>query len=96
MSAASDSFSRDVEKYAATTDNHTGEYPERVATTQSRGTSFKYDRNNIYINEVPINKDDFLYAFGGNLTVGKEKSNHKLPNTEIRFLQVWQLSVALF
>jgi len=73
MSAASDSFSRDVEKYAATTDNHTGEYPERVATTQSRGTSFKYDRNNIYINEVPINKDDFLYAFGGNLTVGKRK-----------------------
>lgn len=74
MSAASDSFPRDVEKYVIEEDRHTEDYPERVDTNQTRGTSFRYDKNNIYINEVPINKDDFMYAFGGTLTVGKRKT----------------------
>ncbi|VUG19802.1 DEBR0S5_12354g1_1 [Brettanomyces bruxellensis] len=45
--------------------------PERFITNQSRATSFRYDKKNIYINEVPIPKDDFVYAFGGSLTSAK-------------------------
>ncbi len=74
MSAATDSFSRDAEKYAVTTENHAGDFSDRAPTAQSRTASFRYDKNNIYINEVPISKDDFMYAFGGNLTVGKRKA----------------------
>ncbi|VEU19904.1 DEKNAAC100432 [Brettanomyces naardenensis] len=65
----SDSFNRDLEK--ATTN---GEAIHNITTTQSKATTFRHDRDNIYINDVPINKDEFVYAFGGNLNVGKRKS----------------------
>jgi len=51
MSAATDSFSRDAEKYAVTTENHAGDFSDRAPTAQSRTASFRYDKNNIYINE---------------------------------------------
>ncbi len=70
----SDSFSKDVEKYTVTAEDQSADYPERVITNQSRATSFRYDKKNIYINEVPIPKDDFVYAFGGSLNVGKRVS----------------------
>lgn len=35
--------------------------------------SFRHDRDNIYINELPIDKKEFVTAFGGALEVGKRE-----------------------
>ncbi|ODV96545.1 hypothetical protein PACTADRAFT_1133 [Pachysolen tannophilus NRRL Y-2460] len=49
------------------TEKITDHTTERANSTATR---FYHDKHNIYINDVPINKDDFMYAFGGNLNPG--------------------------
>lgn len=48
---------------------------ERTTTpakrTESLETLIHHDKDYIYINDMQINKDQFLYAFGGNLNPGK-------------------------
>ncbi|QPG76447.1 hypothetical protein FOA43_003836 [Brettanomyces nanus] len=72
--SGSESFNPDIEKYPDTNGPAIGASIQNVATAQSKAITFHHDRDNIYINEVPINKDEFLYAFGGTLNVGVRKA----------------------
>lgn len=45
-----------------------GGFPKAIQTMSHQ--SFRHDRDNIYINEVPIDKKAFITAFGGALEVG--------------------------
>jgi succinate-acetate transporter protein len=41
-------------------------------------TSFRHDNENIYINDVPINKKEFTLAFGGTFEVGAREKTREL------------------
>lgn len=45
---------------------------------QLTNTSFRHDRDNIYINDVPISKREFTQAFGGTLEVGAREKTREL------------------
>ncbi|CDK28369.1 unnamed protein product [Kuraishia capsulata CBS 1993] len=40
------------------------------ARQASTNSTFRHDENHIYINDTPIDKRDFMYAFGGTFTTG--------------------------
>ncbi|ODV87382.1 hypothetical protein CANARDRAFT_5921 [[Candida] arabinofermentans NRRL YB-2248] len=63
----SDSFNQDIEKQT------TLEPGTNVGRHNSTISTFRHDKENIYINDVSIPKDDFIYAFGGSLNVGARK-----------------------
>lgn len=41
-------------------------------------TSFRHDEDNIYINDVPINKREFTQAFGGTFEIGPREKTREL------------------
>lgn len=44
-----------------------------AARNNSVVSTFRHDDKNIYINDVPIDKDEFVYAFGGTFQTGPHK-----------------------
>ncbi|KAG7700938.1 hypothetical protein KL929_004495 [Ogataea haglerorum] len=58
----SDSFSHDIEKQNSID-------PSKAKHKPSTGSAFRHDDHNIYINDQAIDKNDFIYAFGGSLNV---------------------------
>lgn len=63
----SDSAEVDLEKQV-TSDSIPEDMPKTYPTLSQQ--SFRHDNDNIYINEVPISKKEFVTAFGGALEVG--------------------------
>lgn len=45
---------------------------------QYTNSSFRHDRDHIYINDVPISKHEFTQAFGGTLEVGPREKTREL------------------
>ncbi|KAG7928566.1 hypothetical protein KL925_001866 [Ogataea polymorpha] len=66
----SDAFSHDIEKQTSIDALQSKHKP-------STASAFRHDDQNIYINDQPIDKNDFIYAFGGSLNVGARKQTGK-------------------
>lgn len=58
----------DLEKQYTGNSCTEAEMPKPYPTMSQQ--SFRHDDNNIYINEIPIDKNEFITAFGGALEVG--------------------------
>ncbi|GMG55660.1 unnamed protein product [Ambrosiozyma monospora] len=48
--------------------------------SQTSSSTFRHDAKNIYINDQAIDKEEFIYAFGGSLTVGTRKQTPQSRN----------------
>ncbi|AOA60896.1 Acetate transporter [Komagataella phaffii CBS 7435] len=49
---------------------------EQIPTT----STFRHDDQNIYINDTAIPKEEFMYAFGGTLTTGRQSVHRSFGN----------------
>ncbi|GMM28762.1 hypothetical protein DAMA08_014780 [Martiniozyma asiatica (nom. inval.)] len=58
-------------------DEHIG-FPVALQNTSHTTTSFRHDNDNIYINDVPISKHEFVTAFGGALEVGVREKTQEM------------------
>ncbi|AOA61549.1 Acetate transporter [Komagataella phaffii CBS 7435] len=67
------SFNQDVEK---------GDVEAQGAPAQPTFTNstFRHDDQNIYINDTAIPKEEFMYAFGGTLTTGRQSVHRSFGN----------------
>ncbi|GMG39344.1 unnamed protein product [Ambrosiozyma monospora] len=81
-----DSFSQDLEKGPSSSTTASGPNKSKSLPYQDAGavhkvkSSFRADDDNIYINDEPINKEEFMHAFGGTLTVGARKQTEQSKN----------------
>lgn len=71
----------DLEKQESLPDHRSSlegnqEFPRAIQTTSHQ--SFRHDRDNIYINDVPIDKREFVTAFGGAMEVGARAKTSEL------------------
>lgn len=70
-----DSDNFDLEKQSVSSNDHQ-DMPRAIQTITSQ--SFRHDRDNIYINDTPIPKKEFVTAFGGALEVGVREKTTEL------------------
>ncbi|ODV96546.1 hypothetical protein PACTADRAFT_48383 [Pachysolen tannophilus NRRL Y-2460] len=85
---ATDNSTADNDIHSVKSDNQEGEDKEfnpeddyrslpKINKTQTGASTIRLDRDNIYLNEIPIPKEDFqnmVYAFGGTLNPGARRA----------------------